>query len=404
MKAISKISIVLLVLVFLISSCTPTQSVVTEPEVVTDNTNQEPVVEESEPLVEENGSDAGENDPADEVTEEAEPGLEFVDASGNQVVLANYPERIIVAGKATPYVLDTIYLFPDAAKKLAAIEVRGFDTQEFLEMVDPEVDVKNILERDAGPEQIAPHQPDLVILKNISLGQLGSALEEISIPVMGMNLETPEFFYEDIRALGKVFNNDSRANEIVEYYQTIQQQVSDLMADVQEDERPTVLVIQYSEDGGDISFKVPPAGYLQTTMIEKAGGNPVWLDADGGADGWIQVGLEQIAVWNPEMIFVVNYGGDSVESAQKLAQSETWQGLQAVENEQIYGFPADYASWDLIDPRWILGQQWLATVIQPERAAEIDLQIAVKSFYQEMYRLSESQIEESVFPRLDELQ
>jgi iron complex transport system substrate-binding protein len=389
MRKISKIMIFSLILSFLITACSSTQQAVTEPVVTPVENNQDTIIEENEPVAE---------DVEDNV------GLDFIDASGKQVVLAGYPERIIVAGKATPYVLDTIYLFPDAAKKLAAIEVRGFDTQEFLEMVDPEVDVKNVLERDAGPEQIAPHQPDLVIVKNISLGQLGSALEEISIPVMGMNLETPEFFYEDIRALGKVFNNESRANEIVEYYQTIEQEVSGLMAGVQEDERPAVLVIQYSEDGGDISFKVPPAGYLQTTMIEKAGGNPVWLDTDGGADGWIQVGLEQIAVWNPEMIFVVNYGGDSVESAQKLAQSDTWQGLQAVENEQIYGFPADYASWDLIDPRWILGQQWLATVIQPERAAEIDLQFAVKSFYQEMYQLSESQIEESVFPRLDELQ
>jgi len=389
MKKISKIMILSLILIFLITACSSTQQAVTEPVVTPVENNQDTIIEENEPVAE---------DVEDNV------GLDFIDASGKHVVLAGYPERIIVAGKATPYVLDTIYLFPDAAKKLAAIEVRGFDTQEFLEMVDPEVDVKNVLERDAGPEQIAPHQPDLVIVKNISLGQLGSALEEISIPVMGMNLETPEFFYEDIRALGKVFNNESRANEIVEYYQTIEQEVSGLMAGVQEDERPTVLVIQYSEDGGDISFKVPPAGYLQTTMIEKAGGNPVWLDTDGGADGWIQVGLEQIAVWNPEMIFVVNYGGDSVESAQKLAQSDTWQGLQAVENGKIYGFPADYASWDLIDPRWILGQQWLAKTIHPDRTVEIDLDSKVRTFYSEMYRLTESQIEESVFPRLDELQ
>lgn len=389
MKKISKIMILSLILIFLITACSSTQQAVTEPMVAPVENNQDTIIEENEPVAE---------DVEDNV------GLDFIDASGKHVVLAGYPERIIVAGKATPYVLDTIYLFPDAAKKLAAIEVRGFDTQEFLEMVDPEVDVKNVLERDAGPEQIAPHQPDLVIVKNISLGQLGSALEEISIPVMGMNLETPEFFYEDIRALGKVFNNESRANEIVEYYQTIEQEVSGLMAGVQEDERPTVLVIQYSEDGGDISFKVPPVGYLQTTMIEKAGGNPVWLDTDGGADGWIQVGLEQIAVWNPEMIFVVNYGGDSVESAQKLAQSDTWQGLQAVENGKIYGFPADYASWDLIDPRWILGQQWLAKTIHPDRTVEIDLDSKVRTFYSEMYRLTESQIEESVFPRLDELQ
>ena len=139
---------------------------------------------------------------------------------------------------------------------------------------------------------------------------------------------------------------------------------------------------------------MPPESYLQTTMVQNAGGNPIWLEVDGGSDGWIQVGLEQIAVWNPEVIFVVNYAGDFVETAQQLLQSPTWEGLQAVESGQVFGFPFDYASWDLIDPRWILGQQWLATVLQPERAAEIDLQAQVVSFYQEMYALTEAQIEE----------
>lgn len=104
------------------------------------------------------------------------------------------------------------------------------------------------------------------------------------------------------------------------------------------------------------------------------------------------------------MIFVVNYFGDPQESAQKLVESETWAGLTAVENNQIYGFPVDYASWDLIDPRWILGQQWLAKTIHPELTSEINLEAAVKTFYSEMYRLTETQIVESVLPRLDELQ
>lgn len=379
-----KILLISFIFAFLLSACVPTQSTVTEGN-------------SSEPEVSQNEAEHQEPEPV------ADTGLEFVDATGKQVSLPALPERIVVAGKATPYLLDTIYLFPDAAQKLAALEVRGFDTQAFLEMVDPNVSVKNMLERDAGPEQIAPHQPDLVIVKNISLGQLGAALEEISIPVMGLNLETPAFFYEDIRALGKVFDNPNRAEDIVAYYQKIETQVGEMMIDLQDSERPSVLVLQYSDDGGEISFKVPPGSYLQTTMVQNAGGNPIWLDVDGGADGWIQVGLEQIAVWNPDVIFVVNYAGDSVETAQQLLQSPTWEGLQAVENDQVYGFPADFASWDLIDPRWILGQQWLATVLQPERAAELDLQAQIMSFYQELYRLSESQIEESIIPRLNEI-
>ncbi len=393
MQKISKnLMVISIIFVLLVSACTAVQSTpALETEPVEPTTEQSQV---EQPTVIE---------PAEMVATQSDPTLVFSDGTGREITLPALPERIVVAGKATPYVIDTIYLFPDAAQKLTALEVRGFDTKEFLELVDPDVNVKNMLERDAGPEQIAPLQPDLVILKNISLGKLGAALEEISIPVMGMNLETPEFFYEDIQALGKVFGNSDRADEIIAYYQQIEAQVAEMMSGLQDSERPRVLVLQYTEDGGEISFKVPPASYLQTTMVQNAGGNPIWLDVDGGSDGWIQVGLEQIAVWNPEVVFVVNYGGDSVETAQQLAESPTWAGLQAVENGQVYGFPADYASWDLIDPRWILGQQWLATILQPERAAEINLLSQVQSFYQELYGLSEAQIQESVFPRLDEI-
>lgn len=340
---------------------------------------------------------------ATQVEEPENTSLIFTDATGKEISLAAAPEKIIVAGKATPYVLDTIYLFPEAAKKLVALEVRGFDTQAFLELIDPEVGVKAMLERDSGPEQIAPYNPDLVIVKNISLGGLGSTLEEISIPVMGVNLESPEYFYQDIQALGVVFEDSARANQIVAYYQGIDQHLKEALRSIPQEEVASVLVLQTMEDGGEVTFAVPPASYLQTTLVQNAGGNPIWLDVDGGGSSWIMVGLEQIAVWNPDMVFVINYDGDSVETANQLLTSPTWAGLKAVENQQIYGFPADYASWDLIDPRWILGQQWLATIIQPERTIDIDITSQVMSFYQEMYGLSEEQVNEFIMPRLDEI-
>ena len=205
------------------------------------------------------------------------------------------------------------------------------------------------------------------------MGKLGATLEEINIPVMGLSLETPEAFYADLRALGIVLGNEPRADELVAFYQAQQDMVAQMVAGLSAGEKPSVLVLQYTEDGSDVTFTVPPAAYLQTTMIQNAGANPVWLDADGGADGWIQVSLEQIAAWDPEMVFVVHYGGDSTTVAQTLMESPLWQDLQAAKTGQIYGYPADFASWDLIDPRWILGEQWLVKIIQPERAKELDL-------------------------------
>ena len=329
--------------------------------------------------------------------------LEFTDGTGKKIVLASEPERIVVAGKATPYVLDSVYLFPKAAEKLVALEVRGFDTQAFLELVDPQVNVKPFLERDSGPEQIAPQKPDLVIVKDISLAKLGSALEEIGIPVMGVNLETPEGFYKDLQALGIVFDDTQRADDIITFYKAKVKNVEMLLEGVEETQKPNVLVLQFSEDGGTIAFKVPPANYLQTIMVKKAGGIPVWEDDALTSDGWMQVGMEQIAVWNPDKIFVVNYNGDSNLAAQALLDDPLWQGLKAVDNKEIYGYPADHASWDLIDPRWILGLEWLATKIHPNESNSINMEDEVKEFYGKLYNLTETQIEKAIIPKLEEL-
>ena len=329
--------------------------------------------------------------------------LEFTDGTGKKIQLPVAPKRVVVAGKATPYVLDIIYLFPQAAEKLVGLEVRGFDTQAFLELVDPDVNVKSFLERDSGPEQIAPLKPDLVILKDVSLSKLGVALEEIGIPVMGVNLETPDDYYNDIMALGTVFGDIDRANEIISFYHSKVDKVDKLISSISDDKKPDVLVLQYTDDGGETALKVPPANYLQTLMVEKSGGNPVWLNQVNQADSWMIVGLEQIASWNPDKIFVVQYGGDSSAVAANLLENPLWQGLKSVENQEIFGFPADFASWDLIDPRWILGLEWLATKIQPLETTSLNIKTEVREFYGSLYRLTETQIDDSIFPKLDEL-
>lgn len=329
--------------------------------------------------------------------------ITLVDTAGNEVVLDKAPERIVVSGKATPYVLDTIYLFPEAPQRLTGVEVRSADTQEFLRLVDPDIEVKNLLEFGAGPEQIAPLNPDLMILKNWSMKSLGTAMAEIGIPSVGLNLETPDVFYEDIRLLGKIFNNDAHAEEIVTFYQDRVKMVEDEIATLDKSEKPSVLVLQYIADGSEIAFNVPPKSYLQTLMVEMAGGEPVWLDEIGSGDNWMVVGFEQIAAWNADMIFVVNYKGDSTEAAASLAENPDWQALTAVQNGNLFAYPADYASWDLIDPRWILGLEWQAAAINPELAGKINIKQAVVDFYSTLYGLSETQINDHVFPKLSEL-
>jgi iron complex transport system substrate-binding protein len=132
-------------------------------------------------------------------------------------------------------------------------------------------------------------------------------------------------------------------------------------------------------------------------MVELAGGEPVWVEA-AESGGWTVVNFEQIAAWDPDLIIVVYYIDDPGIVVADLRQDPKWQALRAVQEDEIFAFPGDFLSWDQPDTRWILGLQWLATKIQPERFESLNLLDEVKTFYEEMYGLDAETFESEVLP------
>lgn len=323
--------------------------------------------------------------------------ITITDATGHTVTLPENPDRIAIAGRATVMVQDAIYLFAEAPERVVALESRNQSAFAFLPVVDPDLKNKEILEKNIGPEQIAAVKPELVILKSFMAESIGEPLEQLEIPVVYLDLETPEAFYRDIEVLGEVFGNSERAVEINSYYQTRVTAVEDMVSEALD--KPTVLMLRYNEDGGEVAFSVPPASWLQTRLVETAGGVPVWADAEGGS-GWTVVNLEQIAAWDPEMIFLIDYAGNASEIALQLRNNSLWQNLTAVEEDQLYSFGYDFYSWDQPDTRWILGLQWLATRIHPDLTGDLDILAEVNSFYGSLYFLDQETIDSEVVPLL----
>ena len=327
----------------------------------------------------------------------ASQNLEITDSTGHNAVLDGLPQRIAIAGKATFMVQDSIFLFQEASQRVVALENRKQSVFSFLPVVDPTISDKEIFEANVGPEQIAAAQPDLVLLKSYMAESLGDPLEQLNIPVVYLDLETPQAFYEDIQTLGQVFGNTDRAEEIVNFYQDRVNLVQELISS--SDLKPSVLILEYSEDGGEVAFSVPPVSWLQTSMVETAGGSPIWKELDVSG-GWTVVNLEQIAAWDPDQIYIIDYSGNASQVVEDLKGNSIWSSLQAVQNDQLFAFPYDFYSWDQPDTRWILGQEWLATKIHPDQTADIDIMAEIQDFYQEMYFLDPEAIGSQVLPVL----
>jgi len=328
----------------------------------------------------------------------AEPTvITLTDASGKELSFSAPPERMVFAGRAGQLLIHAAYLFPEAIDRVAGMEQRAQRGTSMLPLIDPKYEQKTQFERDAAAEQIAPVQPDAVLMKTYMAERLGDPLEQLDIPVIYLDLETPEQFFRDVESLGVLFENPERAEEVKSFYQARMDQVETALNGLKLEDRPSVLLIQYDTRSGEVAFNVPSANWLQTVMVELAGGEPVWTEAVTSG-GWTVVNFEQIAAWDPDLIMVVNYFDDPGIAAAELRKDPKWQALRATQEENIFAYPGDYLSWDQPDTRWILGLQWLATKIQPDRFESLDLLDEVKTFYEEMYGLGAETFESEVLP------
>jgi iron complex transport system substrate-binding protein len=324
--------------------------------------------------------------PTEAPTPTPQAGLTITDALGREVALPALPQRIVLTGRALFMVADAVYTFPEAGKRIIGMGQTAQGSGNFVKLIDPDYGSKAVLERDAGAEQVAALKPDLVILKSTAAEATGKPIEALNIPVIYVDFETPEQYVRDLTILGQVFGNPTRAQAVIDFYQRKVAQIEQAVADAP---RPRALLLYYNDRDGNIAFNVPPLNWIQTRMVQIAGGQPVWSDAKLGK-GWTQVTLEQIAAWDADFIFIVSYFKNPSEVVSALKADPNWQALRATREGRLFAFPADLYSWDQPDTRWILGLTWLAGRLHPERFPNLDIEAEAKAFYRELYGLDEA--------------
>jgi iron complex transport system substrate-binding protein len=195
--------------------------------------------------------------------------------------------------------------------------------------------------------------------------------------------------------MGALMDEPDKAEEIIEYYRSSYEEIKARRSATSF--APSVMFLYYNTKGGTASFMSPGADWLQTTMTMTAGGNPLSLGLEG--TGWNNVNMEQIAEWNPEIIFIVTYTDDpSCQDVKNLIKAdELWQGIEAVHNNRLYSVPDDcfgtatVGSWDTSGSRWILCLRWMEAKISSDDTGLLE---HVKGFYVDLYGLSVEEAEE----------
>ena len=299
----------------------------------------------------------------------------ITDILGREVSIEVPPELTVITGKKTATITEVPFMFA-YGKDHVATSSGGQDGGKFASLL--EISTPEIV--DSTVESVAAMKPNLIILKSYTREDAGIAFEETGIPVMYLSLESIDDYETDVTNLGKTFGEEQRATDILSYYEEIVNRVTERSSTI--DTRKKALLVQFAESDGVYTLKVPPVSWLQTQMVEMAGGDPVWTEIGLNANAWSDVNFEQIAAWDPDVIFVVNYFSDPKVSVETLKSVPGWDQLRATQDDQIFPFGKDTLSWDSSSPRWGLGLLWSFKTLYPEMAEDIDLDAEMLKFYQ----------------------
>jgi iron complex transport system substrate-binding protein len=331
--------------------------------------------------------------------EEVQSTIIVEDALGQSITFEQAPQRIVQAGRSGLMIIDAAYAFPEAQKVLLALSEVTQGRGNFGEVIDPAFSDKILIGRDTGVEPIVAMNPDVVVMKSFLAADFGKPIQDLGVPVVYLDLETPEQYQRDLTTLGQLFNNPQRAEELKQYYQSKTEFVTSRTQSLTEEQKPKVLMLYYSSQDGQTALSVPPLSWIQTTLVQNAGGTPLWQDIELGK-GWTKVNFEQIAAWDADKIFIIAYNENVLDVTANFQEDPQWQALRAVKDGQLFGVPGDYYSWDQPDTRWILGQLWLAAKIQPELFADMDIMEETSNFFNTLYGMDEAAFTEKIVPLL----
>ena len=314
-------------------------------------------------VVSENG------DPAGTVLAETDTELTIVDQAGREVTVKKDPESIALCYR----VVIRFLLSLDQGDKIKGIG----KSEPFLEELQPSLaDCMDVGKGVADIEALAELEPDLFIHKASDVKTL-EAVENIGIPSIGIEVETPEDMVCALDLLGKACGAEQKAAELIDYYNGQIQAAEELVSQLDDAEKPSAIVM------GSSIGKVADGSMLQGLMIEKAGAVNCAAEMEQ-TELWPTAGVEQIFAWDPEYIFITN-SESAVYGVKDILQDPAWQEVKAVKNKNVYVMPAKADSWEFPGVVSTLGIDYMMHVMHPELLDEQTLEDHVDAFYELSY-------------------
>lgn len=336
----------------------------TETEVATEVVTEEVVTEE---VTEETA------EVTEEVTEET-TGVTITDITGATVTLDEPATKLVGTHNPT---MNIAVIIGGGGQYVA-----GFGNKEMASglyaYVFPELeDVTQIgTGSEINYEECLAAEADLAILPE-RFSSLVESFDEVGITaaVVLPSDESYDTIVQSLELVGALVGEDERAAEIITYFNASIAKVEALVADVEE--TPTALFL-----GSSTSASVANGTMLQSMMMETAGIENLAKDVEGEG-GFIEVSVEEIIGWNPEIIYIPSYASYTVDD---ILNDPAWSEIDAVKEGKVYVFPSETLEpWDYPTPSVALGLSWLVYTLYPDVYSLDDVVADANEYYDFIY-------------------
>ena len=179
------------------------------------------------------------------------------------------------------------------------------------------------------------------------------------------------------RSLGELIGRSGDAEKHARYAEETLKTILDRVDPIAMSARPKVYYAR-----GPRGLSTGLGGSINVETIEQLGRNVAGETKGGLAN----VSIEQILLWNPDVIVTIDQ-----EFAASVRNDPSWASVKAVRDNRVHLSPKMPFGWVDFPPgvNRLIGLWWLAKILYPERFPE-DLRALTQDFYSRFYHVTPS--------------
>lgn len=309
------------------------------------------------------------------------------DATGRRVELPERVERIYAAGPPA-----SILVFAVAPDKLIGWTSawreaeRPFIAKKYADL--PALGRLTGRGNTANVEVVLRAKPDVIIDYGTVSPTIASLAERVQrqtgIPYLLLDGDFDKMA-DAASQIGAIASAEQQGEEWARYIRETLAFIDERVATVPAERRPRVY---YGR--GSLGLTTARKGSINVESIEQLGA--INVAAVMGRGGLVQVSVEQVLLWNPNVVITIDPNFYATARFHPL-----WRALPAVEAGRIYLAPNLPFGWIDFPPsvNRLIGLRWLARVLYPQVFPE-DLRPVVREFYTRCYHQAptEAQLDE----------